>query len=357
MYSIKILRSLRVDQFVKETMSSGYALFADVNLFVEKLSILCLVLMVLFLSSPSYSAGGAYAYLFPQKGKSFDPKANTVIGFPKRHIVTKEDTILDIARNYKLGFNEMEDLYPEVDAWVPPAGMELVVPTQWVLPDREVDGIVINIAEMRLYYFMKKMRMVRTYPIGIGRQGWHTPTGSFRISTKRVHPTWFVPKSLQKKYNTAVMPPGPQNPLGDYCMNLSNTDYGVHGTNFPWAVGRLVTHGCIRLYPEDIKTLFEYVKLGTPVEIIYQPIKFGVVSGKVYVEVHRDIYKKIPDFRAYGHQLLREKGLTGRVDMDKFEEALSLRDGLPVNITRSEHDPIEPAGQFTDSVSDSMGGS
>jgi L,D-transpeptidase ErfK/SrfK len=354
----KIFRSLRHDQFVRVITLFLHSPFLNVTKSVNKSGMLCLVLAPFFLSLPSYAAsGGAYAYLFPPKGNSFYLKANTVIGHPRKHIVTEEDTLLDIARNYKLGFNEMADLYPEVDAWVPPPGKELVIPTQWVLPDREMDGIVINIAELRLYYFMKKMRMVRTYPIGIGRQGWRTPTGSFRISTKRVNPAWYVPKSLQKKYNTAVMPAGPDNPLGDYMMNLSNSDYGVHGTNFPWAVGRLVTHGCIRLYPEDIKNLFGYVQIGTPVEIIYAPIKFGYLSGSIYVEVHRDIYKKFPDFEGYGHQLLKEKKLVGMVDMKKFEEALVHRDGLPVNITLSDDDSIEPADQFSDSASDRMGGS
>ncbi len=288
----------------------------------------------LFFSTPhSAVASGAYSYYFASKDNPFDEEAKTVVGLPKRHSIQKKESLLDIARNYNLGFNEILDLYPQQDPWIPTPGMELIIPTQWVLPDREMDGIVINIAELRLYHYMKKIHMVKTYPIGIGREGWPTPLGTFRIATKRIHPTWHVPPSLQVKYGMKTMPPGPDNPLGNYYMGLSNFDYGIHGTNFPWAVGRLVTHGCIRLYPEDIEKLFQSIQIGTTVEIIYRPLKFGVTSGRIYVEVHQDIYHKIKDFVEYGWQVLTEKGLIGKVDLEKFQAALTRRDGLPVDIT------------------------
>jgi L,D-transpeptidase ErfK/SrfK len=282
-------------------------------------------------------AGGAYSYRLPLKDLSFHTKAETVVGSPMKHRVQEKETLLDIATEYGLGFNELADLYPQLDPWLSPEGMELVIPSQWILPDTKEEGIVINIAELRLYYFLKGIRMIKTCPIGIGDQGWHTPLGIFRIGSKRIRPTWFVPPSLQAKYGVKTVPAGPDNPLGDYYMALDGTDYGIHGTNFPWAVGRLVTHGCIRLYPEDIEQLFNLVPVGTPVEIIYEPVKFGFSSGRIYVEVHQDIYHKIDNFMEYGWQRLMEKDLARMVDPDKFQEAIRRKDGLPVDVTFSGH--------------------
>jgi len=277
--------------------------------------------------------GGAYSYRFTLQGHGLDPKDKTVIGFPTRYIVKKKDTLLDIARNHGLGFNELADLYPDVDPWVPPQGKELVIPSVWVLPRAKKEGIMINLPEFRLFYFMKQVGMVKTYPVGIGDEGWDTPVGTFWIATKTVRPTWYVPESLQAKYGTKVVPPGPENPLGDYWMGLGRTSYGIHGTNFPWAVGRLVTHGCIRLYPEDMERFFPMIEKGTPVEIVYEPVKFGTASGRIYVEVHRDIYRKVKDFLIYGWSRLAEKGLVDKVDRLKFQRALERQDGLPVDIT------------------------
>ncbi len=306
---------------------------------MRRIFALASVLFFIFMSSFAF-AGGAYSYSFPPKGDFLHPDGLTVIGLPKKYTVQEDDTLLDIARNHDLGFNELGDLYPEIDPWIPPFGMSLVIPAQWILPDVRVDGIVINIPEMRLYYFIKGIHMVRTYPIGIGRKGWRTPVGSFTIASKRKNPTWYVPVSLQEKYQMKTMPPGPDNPLGDYILKLNGGDYGIHGTNLPWAVGRLVTHGCIRLYPEDIESLFQTVNVGTPVKIVYQPVKFGVASGRIYVEVHRDIYHQIENFSELGLHLLKEKGLIERVDMSKFEAAIAQQNGLPVDITLVKDEPL-----------------
>ena len=337
MYSRREIHLFRLAQFDKEITVFDRMLFLEVTQVARKLGIFFGILALFFMLLPSsVIATGAYPYRFPPKDNFFHAEANTVIGVPQKHRIHKKDSLIGMARDYKLGFNELEDLYPLLDPWVPPVGMTLTIPTQWVLPDTEVDGIVINVAELRLYYFMKKIHMVKTYPIGIGREGWFTPLGDFRITSKRAHPTWYVPLSLQAKYGIKTMPPGPENPLGDYYMGLSNMEYGIHGTNFPWAVGRLVTHGCIRLYPEDIVNLFQAVQVGTPVKIIYSPVKFGIISGKIYVEVHQDIYHRIEDFSEYGRQLLTEKGLVGKVDMVKFQAALDRKDGMPMDITPSD---------------------
>lgn len=280
--------------------------------------------------------GGAYPYQYPPKGLLSEGIGKTVIGAPQRHVVAKKETLLDVAREYDLGFNELEDLYPKQDPWIPPEGMKLVIPSQWILPETQKEGIVVNVAELRLYYFMKKIRMVKTFPIGIGDEGWYTPLGTFRIQEKREHPTWYIPSSLQEKYKAKTMPPGPDNPLGDYYMGLSIPGYGIHGTNIAWSVGRLVTHGCIRLYPEDIQQLFSMVKPGIPVEIIYEPVKLGVLGGRIYVEAHKDIYGRIDDFFLYGYERLEQKRLSEKVDLFKFYEVLNRQDGMPVDITLPE---------------------
>ncbi len=292
------------------------------------------ILWSLFLPLESW-AGGAYSYRFPDPKLSLDPKADTVIGLLGEYTVKEKDTLLDVARDYDLGFNELGDLYPHIDPWVPPRRMKIIIPSQWILPQSRKYGILINIAEMRLYYFLKNIRMVRTYPIGIGDQGWFSPEGTCWIAEKRKNPTWHIPKSLQEKYQMKTMPPGPDNPLGDYWLGLSFSGYGVHGTNFPWAVGRLVTHGCIRLYPEDIKVLFSMVPIKTPVELIYEPVKVGFKQGRIFMEVHPDIYGKIPKFTEYGINKINALGLTAMVNDDLILKALEEKQGIPVDITEN----------------------
>ena len=263
-----------------------------------------------------------------------DPAAKTVIGKAQHHVIKKRETLLDIARQYGLGFNEIQDLYPQLDPWVSPEGMELIIPSLWVLPDVEIDGIVINVPELRLYYYSREHGLVQTYPLGLGEGGWATPLGFFRIGKKTINPTWYIPASLQSKYAVRSIPPGPDNPLGGFWMSLGNSSYGIHGTDIPWSVGRLVTHGCIRMYPEHMRVFYYMVKPGTPVRIIYEPVKIGLDEERVFVEVHRDIYNRIEDFNAYGYQRLRGKNMVRRVDLDKFRKALVDQDGLPTDISR-----------------------
>jgi L,D-transpeptidase ErfK/SrfK len=243
---------------------------------------LLMLLSLLLLPVQSF-AKGAYPYRFPEKKTGIDPSANTVIGAFQDYVTTKEDTLLDVARNFDLGYNEMVLDYPKIDPWITPAGEKLSIPTEWVLPPVHNKGIVINVPELRLYLFFDDIHMVKTYPIGIGILDSPTPLGKFTIIEKTKNPTWNIPAELQEEYGRKSMPPGPDNPLGAYRLRLSNFDVGIHGTNIPWGVGRLVSHGCIRLYPEDIEELFNIVKVGTPVEIIYEPIKIGFKEGHVFV--------------------------------------------------------------------------
>ncbi len=264
----------------------------------------------------------------------------TVIGTPTSYKIGPKETMLDIARKYGLGYNDVDLLFPRMDVWVPPTGKKISIPTLWVLPPSQHLQLVINIPELRLYFFEKGSSSVQTYPIGIGDEGWESPLGTFFINDKRAHPVWYIPASLQEKYGMAQMPPGPENPLGDYVMKFSAGPYGVHGTAMPWGVGRLVSHGCIRCYPEHIKILYPQVPIGTKLEIIYEPIKFGQKNGQVFVEAHPDVYRKVPDYTQYAISKLAKHPLQKNIDQKKYLMVIKLQNGVPSNVTRFPVDDI-----------------
>ncbi len=297
-------------------------------------------LLVLLLSLASIPGKlypmGAYHYRLPENKGGIDPSAHTVIGAFRDYVIKKEDTLLDIAKNFDLGYLELILLHPDIDPWIPPAGKKIEIPTSWVLPLFDKSGIVINIPELRLYLFLKEIQMVKTYPIGLGVLDWPTPFGSFEVLDKAKDPTWNIPPSLQEKYGRIFIPPGPDNPLGQYWLRISNQGYGIHGTNSPWGIGRLVTHGCIRLYPEDIEELYSTVDLGTPVEIIYEPTKIGFKDGRIYVEAHPDIYHKITDLLLYTAKKLFDYRIWEEVDLDLLVQALEEQKGIPIDITRKK---------------------
>jgi len=296
-----------------------------------------LLMLVSLLLLPGVSfANGAYPYLFSKKKTGIDPSAATVIGASQDYVITKKDTLLDIARNFDLGYNEMALAYPTIDPWLTPAGETLSNPTAWVLPSVSNKGIVINVPELRLYLFFTDIKMVKTYPIGIGILDSPTPLGRFTIIEKTKDPTWNIPLTLQEEYGRESMPPGPDNPLGAYRLRLSQYDVGIHGTNIPWGVGRLVSHGCIRLYPEDIEELFNEVKVGTPVEIIYEPVKIGFKEGHIFVEVHPDLYHVITDLFIDTARKLFIYQLWEEIDVDLLGKAVEEHKGIPVDITRKK---------------------
>jgi L,D-transpeptidase ErfK/SrfK len=212
-----------------------------------------------------------------------------------------EDTLPDLARRYGLGYEEILRANPGVDTWLPGEGTTIVVPGQRLLPAGPREGIVINLPEHRLYYFLPAKKgeipQVITYPVSIGKMDWSTPLGQTKIVDKRKNPTWSPPESVRKEHAERgdplpkVVPSGPNNPLGNFAMrlNISPGAYLIHGTNNPIAVGMAVTHGCIRMYPEDIEALFPLVKVGTPVWLINQPVKVARLNGQVWLEVHPPI--------------------------------------------------------------------
>jgi len=266
-----------------------------------------------------------------------------VVGRIQRHRIRAKETLLDVARDAGLGFNEIQDANRGVDEWIPPPGLEVVVPTQWIVPRSSYRGLVVNIPEMRLYLFPEKTTpgtvvSVRTWAIGIGTDETPSPVGRFHVTAKDKHPTWYVPDSIYRTMDRLerrrVVPPGPDNPLGDYRMRLSKGLYSIHGTDIPWSVGRMTTHGCIRLYPEDISELFRQVHAGTVGQLIYEPIKFGESNGQIFVEVHDDLYRRIPNLQNAARALARKAQLTKRIDTERLRQAVREKRGIPVPVSR-----------------------
>ena len=252
---------------------------------------------------------------------------STIIGSPATHVAKFKDTLLDIARLNHLGYQELKRVNPGVDTWLPGEGTRVTIPAQWILPEAPREGLVLNIPEMRLYYYLPGSR-VMTFPLGVGVDGQETPAGSYRIGQKRTNPVWYVPVSIQAEmeHPRKTVPPGPDNPLGKYWMRLSHTTYGIHGTNNPWAIGRRVTHGCIRLYPEDIAFLYPRVPKDTPVRVTYQHAKVGVRDGKAYFQIYRDGKAGDGELMAALIRQIRELNLDA--DLRKVRELLlELPDG------------------------------
>src|SRR3990170_841679 len=223
---------------------------------------------------------------------------DTVIGEVQKVIAAHEDTLLDIGRRYGVGYEEIVAANPGVSPWLPGAGTEVTIPSRYILPEGPREGIVVSLAEHRLFYFPPhkagEAAVVRTYPISIGRMDWHTPLGLTRIVNKREKPIWYPPESVLKEHAAEgrplprAVPPGPDNPLGDYAMRLGipGGAYLIHGTNRPSGVGMQVTHGCVRMFPEDIKELYPLVAVSTPVRLIDQPYKMGWRGDQLFMEVH-----------------------------------------------------------------------
>ena len=219
-----------------------------------------------------------------------------VIGMLQYTETRHTDTLSDIARRYDLGYEEIRQANPGVDPWLPGSGTRVVLPTRYILPDAPREGIVINIAEMRLYYYRKPgpglVPVVETYPISIGRSDWGTPISLTRVTGKLVNPVWRPTESIRAEHAADGSPlpiqvePGDDNPLGHYALRLGLPEYLIHGTNKVYGIGMQVTHGCIRLYPEDIARLYYTVPVGTPVRIVNQPYKSGWFDRQLYLEVH-----------------------------------------------------------------------
>ncbi|WP_177167677.1 L,D-transpeptidase family protein [Nitrosomonas marina] len=227
---------------------------------------------------------------------SFDPFRDDVVGNVQVITANYEDTLSDIARRFNLGYEEIVAANPDVDPWLPGAGTRIIIPTQFILPDAPREGIVINLAAMRLFYFPKaedgEMQKVITHPVGIGRLQWKTPVGATRITVKDENPVWRPTPSIHKEYARngnplpAAVPPGPDNPMGSHVLRLGWPTYAIHGTNKPPSVGMRGSFGCIRMYPEDIAGLFNEVAVGTPVRVVNQPRLLGWRGDQLYLQAY-----------------------------------------------------------------------
>ena len=206
----------------------------------------------------------------------------------------KGDTLPDIARHFSLGINAISAANPGVDVWVPEAGKRIMLPLSFILPDTPRQGIVVNLATMRIFQYKEDgtSLLVTTYPVGVGTSERPTPTGRMHVARKAVRPTWHVPASIAEDHRKkgddlpAAVPPGPDNPLGEYALYLSKPGYLIHGTNKPASIGLTATNGCLRLYPENVKTLFDDTPVKTPVLIVNQPYLLGQRNGVLYLEAH-----------------------------------------------------------------------
>lgn len=230
----------------------------------------------------------------------------SVVGELQYVKVKPMDDLYAIARRYDVGFYEMVESNPGVNPDTPKVNTAVIVPTRYVLPNVPHNGIVVNIAEMRLYYFPAHQNQVYTFPVGVGEVNWDTPLGQLHVVEKIKHPVWYVPKSIYERRKERgdpvprVVKAGPNNPLGDFAMRLSNRSYLIHGTNEPAGVGQRSSAGCIRMYPEDIKQLFAMVPRGTPVNIINQPYKLGEFDGSILLEAHQPFKETKDQFAADG---------------------------------------------------------
>ncbi|TMA61808.1 MAG: hypothetical protein E6J68_15555 [Deltaproteobacteria bacterium] len=270
---------------------------------------------------------------------------DTVIGRLGTYRIRAGETFFEVARYYDLGYGELVEANPGIDPILPPVGARVVLPTAWILPCCTYEGIVVNVPEMRLYFYRHppgepRTLLVETYPIGIGREGWRTPRGKFHIRGKTVNPQWVIPESIRQEHireygddRRSIAGGDPDNPLGKYRMELSLPPFSIHGTDVPWGIGMQVTHGCVRLYPEDIQRLFPLAPVGTRVDFTYQPVKVGRRQGAVYVEVHRDVYRYGgPSYRRALAALTRQ-GLGGGVDSDLVKAALRSSAGVPFRVS------------------------
>jgi len=292
--------------------------------------------------APAVHAGGA-EYLIPENG-------DNVIGSVTTAFAAHEDTLLDVGRRYGVGYEEIIAANPGVDPWLPGEGTEILIPTRFVLPDAPREGIVVNLPEHRLYYYPPVQKgerpVVRTYPISTGKMDWKTPLGVTRIVSKQEKPNWYPPPTVIAEHEAKgdplpkVVPPGPDNPLGEHAMRLAlpGGAYLIHGTNRPAGVGMQVTHGCIRLFPEDIAELYGFVPVNTKVNLVDQPSKLGWLRGTLYMERH-PLLEGGADPGPDELQLLKERAAAAAearpvdVDWDGVEHAFATQSGVPAPVS------------------------
>ncbi|TBU97656.1 L,D-transpeptidase family protein [Phytopseudomonas dryadis] len=293
-------------------------------------------------------AGSAVAMELP-----LPPPGEDVVGQVQVVEARYEDTFADLGVANDLGYLEMVAANPGVDPWLPGAGTPIVLPTRFILPPGPREGIVINLAEYRLYYYPKGQNVVHTYPLGIGREGWSSPVTQARITAKTPNPGWYPPQSIRDEHAAdgdplpSYVPPGPDNPLGPYKMTLSVPGYLIHGSNKKFGIGMRVSHGCFRMLNNNVLELADMVPVGTSVRIINEPYKFGRSAGKVYLEAHTPLDDEgdaaaVDRHAAVINTLIRRDDLNAlNLDWDVVREVIAAEDGLPIEIAAPEHGVVQ----------------
>jgi L,D-transpeptidase ErfK/SrfK len=297
---------------------------------------------IFILSAIFASASRAETFILP-------PPDVDLIGHMQVVKANQEDTLMDIARRYSLGYDEIIHANPGVNRWMPGNGTPVVLPTRYILPNTPRQGVVLNLPEMRLYYYPEakpgEVPVVKTYPVSVGRMDWKTPLGKTTIVRKQKDPAWYPPESIKKEHAADgdplpdVVPAGPDNPLGRYALRLGKAGYLIHSTNKPYGVGMRVTHGCVRMYPEDIEQLFPEIPVGTEVRIIKQPVKVGQLAGAFFMETHEpleedDLPREVSLDQAMNIAKARVgDGFTG-VDPVAVQLVVEQASGIPVDISR-----------------------
>jgi L,D-transpeptidase ErfK/SrfK len=261
------------------------------------------------------------------------PRLRPVVGDFRSALVELDDTLLDVAYRERIGFEALVRINPGIDHWIPEPGTIVRLPTRYVLPDVPDEGLVLNVPEMRLYDF-RVPEAPEVFAAAVGDPTDPTPIGEFRIGEKRVDPVWNVPDSIraEKPELPAQVPPGPENPLGSLWMTLGTTSYGIHGTNVRWSIGRMATHGCVRLYEDDIARLFERTPSGTRIRIVYQPFKWGGDGDGLYLEAHPDLYARMPDRLAAALEVPRALGLLGALSLEDVMSVVEAARGTPERV-------------------------
>lgn len=279
-----------------------------------------------------------------RKQPPFKEYKGPATGELKTHVTAYEDTMVQIARAYDVGFVELRAANPDVDPWMPGKGVNLIIPSMYLLPDGPRRGIVINLPEMRLYYYGKQEMPPESFPLGVGREGLSTPVGSTSVVSKIENPVWRPTKRMREEDPTLpeMVPAGPDNPLGTHAMYLGWPEYRIHGTNKPYGIGRRSSSGCIRMYPEDIVRLYPQVPVGTPVTVVNQPVKAAWIDNEFYVEAHPSIEQAnaveenggIPAYEFTENdmkEILQAAGKDAeRLDWDKIRDVIRTRNGYPV---------------------------
>ena len=289
----------------------------------------------------------------------------SVIGVPQIVFTRDADTLSDLARTYGLGYDELIAANPGIDPWLPGTKTPVLLPTQYVVPDVPREGVVLNIASKRLFYFPEvpegQPQVVKTYPIGIGRVGWETPLGTTKVVAKARDPHWYVPASVRREHRElgdplpAVVPPGPDNPLGTHVLKLEMPGYLIHGTNQPYGVGMRVSHGCVRLYPENIEFLYELVEIGETVTIINEPFLLGQLNGDTFFEGHSPLEDDVISADERLETLLEthaEHITTGfaKGDKDHVRAIASVANGVPALIARHDADEVLARAQVVENI-------